>query len=279
MEMRFCKYFRGLVALSLLSLAGCAHQGLMSPEESTAAKQAKHNDIAESVTRALVLPTVQYVPQQSLNESGYLVSYIPSANPYLSNKRVIEQGSVLLFIKARRAFKAQQYEEATTLLTELTQSDKGLAGPWVMLGKIAMQQDKLAVAIQVFSKALVINPDNVNAYIGLATAQRRKGEFIQAQNTYARALAVWGDFPEAHLNLAILYDNYLNNPLKAQQHMEAYQFLTKGRDKRAGEWFADIKQRTGFEKSFIAKHAGEGAIFGNNKTDSSRQVAVAGTTE
>ena len=77
-----------------------------------------------------------------------------------------------------------------------------------------------------YEEAIRINKDNVNAYLRLALAQRELGEFILAQNTYSEALAIWPDFPEAHLNLSILYDLYLNHPIRAQEHMEAYQFLT-----------------------------------------------------
>ena len=64
-------------------------------------------------------------------------------------------------------------------------------------------------------------------------------------STYAEALSVWEDFPEAHLNLAVLYDIYLNDPLQAQQHMEAYQFLTEEKDAKTAEWLQEIQSRTG----------------------------------
>ena len=212
------------------------------------------SDELASQNNPVVMPTGQYIPHQILNDEGFPLPYRAMSNPYLTSKRVIEQGSVLLFIKARRAFKIERYAEAVNVLTELTEKDKSLAGPWVMLGKIAMKNNDPNKAIHDFSNALSINADNVNAYIGLAIAQRQKGQFILAQNTYAQALSVWRDFPEAHLNLAIVYDKYLNQPLKAQQHMEAYQFLTKRRNKKVSGWFAEIKDRTRVDKSFITAH-------------------------
>jgi len=81
--------------------------------------------------------------------------------------------------------------------------------------------------------------------------QRRQGYFSDAHNTYLEALAVWKDFPEAHLNLAILYDLYLNRAEEAQKHYEAFYFLGGEKDKEAHKWLVEVKQRTGIDTSFI----------------------------
>ena len=283
MEMKFYKSIGlnlvfGLNLILALGLSGCASVGGDKPSEdsnvtgkSKSLKEAKGNKTASAVAveKILAMPTTQYIPKQSTNEAGFPVPYASMTNPYLTNKRVIEQTSVLLFIKARRAFKANKLAEAATVLTELTKKDASLAGPWVMLGKIALRKEKYKKAESSFSKALKINKDNVNAYIGLATAQRWLGKYVLAQNTYANALAVWKDFPEAHHNLAVVYDIYLNQPLKALQHMEAYQFLTKGRNKKANASLAELKQRTGVEKSFISVQA-ESKASENNVAASDR---------
>jgi tetratricopeptide (TPR) repeat protein len=96
-----------------------------------------------------------------------------------------------------------------------------------------------------------VNKNNVNAYIALGQLQRKQGYFSDAQNTYLEALNVWKDFPEAHLNLAILYDLYVNEPEEAQKHYEAYDFLTGRKDEKVKKWLVEVKQRTGIERSFI----------------------------
>ncbi len=62
---------------------------------------------------------------------------------------------------------------------------------------------------------------------------------------------MWPDFAEAHRNLAILYDLYMNQPDQAQKHYEAYLFLARKPDSRAEIWLAEVRQRTGIEISFI----------------------------
>ena len=114
-----------------------------------------------------------------------------------------------------------------------------------------MQKDDLKGAESLYRAALIINPDNINAAIGLAKVQRQQGHYLDAQNSYANALSRWPDFPEAHANLAVLYDLYLNNAELAQQHMEAYLFLNGYRDKQVLQWFEELKQRTGITGSII----------------------------
>jgi hypothetical protein len=71
------------------------------------------------------------------------------------------------------------------------------------------------------------------------------GNFTQSKRIYADVLKIWKDFPEAHLNLGVLYDVYLNDNIKAQKHIEAYQFLTGGRNEEVAGWLLEIQGRTG----------------------------------
>lgn len=195
------------------------------------------------------LSTLEYIPQPKVDKEGQTIPYEASANPYLQQRGKVPKQSVLAFIAAKRAYKKQDYTKAESLLVPITETDTRLSGPWVLLGDIAQQQDDLDKAVNHYQRALQINRDNVNAYIRLAKVQREQGQFIQAQHTYTKALGVWKDFPEAHLNLAILYDIYLNHPLRAQKHMEAYQFLTGGSDERVAKWLTEIQKRTGVATS------------------------------
>lgn len=197
-----------------------------------------------------LVSTLQYIPVQEKDSEGSLLTYEASANPYLSQRSKVDKGSVLRFIEARRAYKSGRHNEARALLSSLTEVDQSLSGPWVMLGDIAVNGDDYQQAIAYYVKAIEINPVNINAYLRLAKVQRLQGHFLHAQNTYAKVLSIWPDFPEAHLNLAVLYDLYLNHPLRAQKHMEAYQFLTGSSNKEVAGWLTEIQQRTGIAPGF-----------------------------
>lgn len=191
--------------------------------------------------------TKNYLPVRQYDKEGQVVPFIAMINPYEEIKGRIDKQVVMDYIAARKAYKSKHFDETEALLKRIIANDKNLAGPWVMLGQIALEKGEVSTAMTDFEKAITVNKLNVNAYLPLAKLYRQQGDFIKAQNTYAAALAVWKDFPEAHLNLAILYDIYLNDSLQAQQHMEAYQFLTENKDPTVAQWLEEIRSRTGIE--------------------------------
>lgn len=219
-------------------LAGCI--GLAS----CASDSAKQN--LDVVGQKPTLVTTQvFVPVLKQDKEGIYLPYEPKVNPYATQSSRLKKGSVLTYINAKRAFDKQQYGAAEILLRQLIVDDENLSGPWVMLGDIASKKADHLTAKGHYEEAIRLNKGNVNAYLRLALTQRELGEFILAQNTYAEALSVWPDFPEAHLNLAILYDLYLNHPIRAQVHMEAYQFLTNESDEKVAQWLSEVQSRTG----------------------------------
>lgn len=229
---------KAILLSTVLVVFGCATGG------------SKLKLVTDAEHRPDMVPTLQYVPVQEPNPEGGFLPYEAKENPYLAQRSRVEKESVVNFIEARRAYKAGQYAQAQKRLLALTTQDAGLSGPWVMLGDIAVDTAEYQQAVDYYVKAIEINKVNINAYLRLARAQRLLGYFLHAQNTYAKVLSIWPDFPEAHLNLAVLYDIYLNHPLRAQKHMEAYQFLTDGTNDEVAGWLSEIQQRTGIAPGF-----------------------------
>lgn len=198
-----------------------------------------------------LVKTQSSIPVLSEDETGKVLPYVASENPYLLQRSQIDKGSVLLFIEAKKALRNKQLNVVKQKLGVITQKDESLSGPWVMLAEVAVLEKDYPLAQTQLLKAIRINKENVNAYTALAQVQRLMGEFNVAQNTLALALQIWPDFPEAHLNLSILYDLYLNDPKSAQQHMEAYVFLNGNKNAQSKQWLAEIQSRTGITSSFI----------------------------
>lgn len=234
--MKISNLFKLPAVLLVLAIVGCGSAGV--------------KDEVQATEKLTLLDTTPFIPVQEFDEktSTYL-PYEAQPNPYLVLKGRINKDAVTKFIQARRLFRAGNYKQVEVLLSEVVALDKKLSGPWVMRGDIEIKQEKLEPAIAHYAKAIEVNSSNINAYIKLAKTQRLLGKFLQAQNTYTDALKVWPDFPEAHLNLGILYDIYLNHPLRAQKHMQAYQFLTEDKDKEVAAWINEIQKRTGLKTS------------------------------
>ena len=236
--MKYVKNSKALLLpalLALFGLFGCASGG---------------PGIGGTDTPLQLASTLETIPVQSVDDNGAVLPYEARENPYLSERGRVNKESVLSFIEARRALKDGNLEQAQKVLLELTVANDRLSGPWVKLGDIAMEQNDDQLAASHYTKAIAVNDSNVNAYLRLAHVQRLQGKFLLAQNTYAKLLSIWPDFPEAHLNLAILYDVYLNHPLRAQKHMEAYQFLTGSENEKVAGWLEEIRLRTGIAPGF-----------------------------
>jgi len=224
--------------VSLLLISGCAGKV----------------QLLESGQKMTLKSTVQYIPRMTFLD-GKEQSYEASENPYLDIRSKVNKGSVLLFIEAKKAKRNGQLSVAKQKLGVITKKDESLSGPWSMLGDIAVAEKEFKIATAYYKKSIQITPQNVNAYTALATAKRLMGEFNVSQHTLEAALKIWPDFPEAHLNLGILYDMYLNKPEQAQMHMEAYLYLTGYKNKQAKAWFEEVRSRTGITTSFIVDKA------------------------
>lgn len=218
----------------------------------TGPKQAWDYDGSKSVA---LVNTSMYLPIQQRDETGQVLPYEAKPNPYNELGGRIDKTAVTTYIDARRAYQAKKYDFADKLLADLSQKEPKLSGPWVMRGDIAAEQNKLQDALGFYAKAVEVNSINFNAYLRLAKVQRQLGHFNHAQNTYAKALALWSDGPELHLNLGVLYDVYLNQPKLAQAHMEAYQLLAQQKNADAQQWLSEVKARTGVQTALQIKNA------------------------
>jgi tetratricopeptide (TPR) repeat protein len=191
------------------------------------------------------------LPRQPYDSAGHKVAYVPQPNPYVTGPGAVPAEARSIFVVANSLLRGGNLNGARREFLTLTEKFPALSGPWVKLGVIAEKNERYEDAIKHYRKAISVNRNNVNAYIALGLAQRRQGHFVDAQATYLDALKVWKDFPEAHLNLGILYDLYMDQPEEAQKHYEAYYFLTGEKDEKVHKWLVEVKRRTGIERSFI----------------------------
>jgi len=218
------------------------------------------------------------LPRQAYSPAGQKIPYVPQPNPYTTQVAAAPADVRPKFLVANYLLREGKQKAAEEHFRVLTEKYPSLAGPWVKLGDIAEKGGKYDEAINNYKKAISVNKYNVNAYIALGLLQRRQGYFSDAQTTYLEALNVWKDFPEAHLNLAILYDLYINRPEEAQKHYEAYCFLTGNKDDKVQKWLAEVKQRTGIEGSFIDIPPKDIAVVPITKPDDSGARIAAGSS-
>tara|TARA_B100001059_G_C17791927_1_gene560682 strand:+ start:1047 stop:1775 length:729 start_codon:yes stop_codon:yes gene_type:complete len=223
-------------------LATGAVVSLLTVFLATGCASKKGFELPDSTEKLELAATEQYLPVQTYDEKNQLIPYVEKENPYLAQKAQIDKGSVLLFIEAKTAWRNKDANTAKQKLNVIIKNDKALSGPWMMLGDIALAEEDYEQALKHYQQGLTVNPNNINGYTALATVQRLQGKYSHAQNTLAKALALWPDFPEAHYNLSILFDVYLNQAQKAKQHLEAY-ILLSGEDEESQQWLQQLNER------------------------------------
>ena len=151
------------------------------------------------------------------------------------------------YAQALELMRAEQHEQAITVLQEVARSNEKLSGPYVNLGIIYSKMGQLTEAYQAVNRAIEINPYNPAAHNLLGMLQRQKGLFNDAQRSYQSALATHPDYLNAHLNLGILCDLYLHNTECALRHYETYMQLSGSEDKQVSKWLVDLRKRSGTE--------------------------------
>jgi Flp pilus assembly protein TadD len=147
------------------------------------------------------------------------------------------------FEQAIAFMKAGQDKEASALFSNIAKLEPKLASPHTNLGILFHRQGKLEEAEAAFKQALQLDANDYVAANYLGMIYRSQGKFGDAEAAYKQALAAKPDYGYAHLNLAILYDIYLDNLPKALDHYQQYQHLSGDSDKQLVGWLADLRQR------------------------------------
>lgn len=134
-------------------------------------------------------------------------------------------------------------KEATVLFTNITKLEPKLASPHTNLGILYYREGKLKEAEASFKEALRLDDKDYVAANYLGMIYRVQGRFSEAEAAYKQALAAKPDYGYAHLNLAILYDLYLDKLPEALDHYQQYQHISGDSSKQLAGWLADLHQR------------------------------------
>jgi tetratricopeptide (TPR) repeat protein len=138
--------------------------------------------------------------------------------------------------------------KAKQSLLALIDNNPGLAGAYINLGIIQLNEGEAGKAEASFNNALQLKPDSLPAHNQLGIALRMQGKFQEAEQAYRAALAISPDYLMAHRNLGILYDLYLTKPQLALQHYKRCQILSASEDKQIGGWILDLERRINTKK-------------------------------
>lgn len=90
---------------------------------------------------------------------------------------------------------ADRAERAVEKYRAALATDDSLAGAWIGLGRIYLDQDSLPAARDCLTRALALQPDSYPALYFLAAYYERRGDSDTAETYYARAAQILPDLP------------------------------------------------------------------------------------
>lgn len=173
--------------------------------------------------------------------SGKIAQVIP--NPYVQHSGDAPAAAKTEFTRIQGLIKNGRSADAINALGKMRQDYPKLSGPAVNLALLYWKQKNYAQAQAAFEQAQAINKYNPDAYTQFAVMLREQGKFIEAEAQYLKALAVWPHNFQAHRDLGVLYDLYLQQPEKALQHFTLCDQLSAEPNKEIKGWILELNRR------------------------------------
>lgn len=147
------------------------------------------------------------------------------------------------FELATWSVKNGQHDKAIQYLEEIVMAEETYPLAWTNLGLLLLNQKQQSQAENAFIQALKVNQSDAIAANHLAVIYRNKGLFSQSLALYQKAILIDQDYANAHLNLAILYDLYLQQFNLALEHYLTFKKLTKSNNETVEKWISDLQRR------------------------------------
>lgn len=148
----------------------------------------------------------------------------------------------LKFDQGIDALAVKDYARAERIFRQLARDNPKLSGPFANLALIQFKQGDLSQARTLVGKAIALNPLQFQAYHLRAQIKLQQGEIHESREDYEKAIALYPDYLNAHYNLALLYDIYLQEIALAIEHYTIYLALLGKDDERTREWINHLKK-------------------------------------
>lgn len=110
-----------------------------------------------------------------------------------------------LFVKAEQAVAKKKYDQATTLLNQIVETDKADFQAWTALGSIYFAQEKFDDAEKAYSQAITIKPTSGRAQYNLGRLRSSQKKFEEAVEPLTKAVELQPASGDAHMLLGEAY--------------------------------------------------------------------------
>jgi len=147
-------------------------------------------------------------------ETNSRFAYKPPGRPTTGNRVEAER----LFAQGSEAQKAHRLADAITAYRAATQLDPSYFEAHYNLGLAATEAGNLQTALTAYENALVLVPDSLDARYNFGLLLKRAGYTADASNELEKLLAKYPNDARAHLALANLYAQQLEDNGRAREH-------------------------------------------------------------
>ncbi len=142
----------------------------------------------------------------------------------------------LRYQEALALLEDQRLQEAESKFQAFVAQHPEFPGAYLNLAYITRDQQNLDASLLWVDRCLEIDDQIAEAYNHRAQLKLAKGEVHDALQDYRTALSIRNDYLNAHYNLALLYDVYLQDIVASVKHYQAYLDLLPQDDERTREW-------------------------------------------
>lgn len=139
------------------------------------------------------------------------------------------------------ALSARDLDKAKRLFGQFIQKNPSLSGAYVNLALIAFREEDYEIANKLVDQAINLNPQQAPAYHLRAQLHLKNGEIKPARQDYLKAIELRPGYTNAHYNLALLYDVFLQELALAIEHYSIYLSLLDKEDQTTQEWINHLR--------------------------------------
>lgn len=135
----------------------------------------------------------------------------------------------------KRGDNLQAYKALNKLLEKYPDADV-----YTNLAIIDLKQKQYDKALENIEKSVSVNGNNAISRNIYGLSLKNTGKFAAAESEYSKAISLDPNYAAPYLNIAILYDVFLNSPKKSLPYYEKYQAVS-GKD--IEKWLVELKRR------------------------------------
>lgn len=173
----------------------------------------------------------------------------PSIKPLVEDQAVSKVEShdtppafdTALYQQGITALDNNELAEAQQIFNQFIDRNPGLSGAYTNLALIHFKLEEYEQSLKLTSRALELNMKQPEAYHLSAQIFIKMGKINDALAHYQKAIELKPAYRNAHYNLALLYDIYLQEIELAVKHYQIYMTLIEKPDQPTQEWIDHLK--------------------------------------